>query len=165
MVEEPGVCYVEGKKTWMSQFLEYLSEDLLPINPTKAKKLVRDASKYIVIGWISNNIKTGEIPDRGGGLFHKVDRSGTSCHYLDRKNQVLLLEENNLPVQFVAQNSLEQWDTVFLPINGEFFHSIKSQTTVHIGGTSPIKWPGRGRQQNHLKRIMETLRGSEGKMG
>ncbi|RDX94660.1 hypothetical protein CR513_22930, partial [Mucuna pruriens] len=130
MVEEPGVCYVEGKKTWMSQFLEYLSEDLLPIDPTKAKKLVRDASKYIVIdakdsrkylnhsqsnytllhhpghstseGWISNNIKTGEIPDRGGGLFHKVDRSGTGCHYLDRKNQVILLEENNLPVQFVA---------------------------------------------------------------
>ncbi|RDX83980.1 hypothetical protein CR513_35036, partial [Mucuna pruriens] len=34
---------------WMSPFLEYLRKDRLPSDPTKAKKLVRDVSKYIVI--------------------------------------------------------------------------------------------------------------------
>ncbi|RDX65631.1 hypothetical protein CR513_55692, partial [Mucuna pruriens] len=49
-IEEPGVCCVERKKTWISPLLEYLREDRLLDDPTKANKLVKDVSKYIVIG-------------------------------------------------------------------------------------------------------------------
>ncbi|RDY13587.1 hypothetical protein CR513_01451, partial [Mucuna pruriens] len=146
-VEEMEVFCVEGMKTWMSPFLEYLREDRLPSDPTKAKKLVKDASKYIVVGaslsryfgvkgeeseyvirevhkgvFIPNSTRTGEVLDRGSRLFHKADRSGTGCHDLDRENQTLLLEEDNLPIQLAGQNSLGQWDTVRLPVNHELLH-------------------------------------------
>ncbi|RDX85432.1 hypothetical protein CR513_33377, partial [Mucuna pruriens] len=72
---------------------------------------------------IPNNTRTGEVPDRDGGLFHKMDRGETGCHDLGRKNQTLLLEEDNLSVRLAGQNSLRQRDTVRLPLK------IKQQFT------------------------------------
>ncbi|RDX81407.1 hypothetical protein CR513_37923, partial [Mucuna pruriens] len=90
---------------------------------------------------IPNSTKTGEVPDCGSGLFHKVDRSRIGCHNLDRKNQMLLLEEDNLSVWLAEQNSVGQRDTVHLLVNRELLRSFKNQTTVHIGGSFPIKRP------------------------
>ncbi|RDX66712.1 hypothetical protein CR513_54488, partial [Mucuna pruriens] len=40
----------------MSPLLEYLREDRLPEDPAKAKKLVRDVVKYIIIGTCGTHI-------------------------------------------------------------------------------------------------------------
>ncbi|RDX92239.1 hypothetical protein CR513_25656, partial [Mucuna pruriens] len=44
------VCYIREKRTWISPFLEHLKEDLFPSNAAKAKKLVKEASKYTLVG-------------------------------------------------------------------------------------------------------------------
>ncbi|RDX58270.1 Tf2-9, partial [Mucuna pruriens] len=49
MVDKRDVCCVGEKKTWMSPFLEYLKEDRLPNDVAKAKKVVREASKYTLV--------------------------------------------------------------------------------------------------------------------
>ncbi|RDX98169.1 hypothetical protein CR513_18938, partial [Mucuna pruriens] len=49
-IEEQGVCCVETKRTWMDSFLEYLKEDRLPNDVTQAKKLIKEASKYTLVG-------------------------------------------------------------------------------------------------------------------
>ncbi|RDY05632.1 Tf2-11, partial [Mucuna pruriens] len=41
---------IEGKTTWMTPFLEYLNEDWIPGDPSKARRMVREASKYTLIG-------------------------------------------------------------------------------------------------------------------
>ncbi|RDX87157.1 hypothetical protein CR513_31409, partial [Mucuna pruriens] len=48
-MEEPKVYNVEERRMWMSLLLEYLKEERLPNDPAKAKKLVKEAAKYIVI--------------------------------------------------------------------------------------------------------------------
>ncbi|RDX83983.1 hypothetical protein CR513_35039, partial [Mucuna pruriens] len=63
-----------------------------------------------------NSTRTNEMPDHGGGLFHKVDRSRTGCYHLDRKNQMFLVEENNSSVQSAIRNTLGQWDTICFPL-------------------------------------------------
>ncbi|RDX89573.1 hypothetical protein CR513_28678, partial [Mucuna pruriens] len=49
-VEEQGVCCVETKKTWMDPFLEYFKRDIVPNDTTQARKLMREASKYTLVG-------------------------------------------------------------------------------------------------------------------
>ncbi|RDY09390.1 hypothetical protein CR513_06235, partial [Mucuna pruriens] len=49
IIEEQGVCCVETKKTWTDPFLKYLKKDMLPNDTTQAKKLIREASKYILV--------------------------------------------------------------------------------------------------------------------
>ncbi|RDX68267.1 hypothetical protein CR513_52758, partial [Mucuna pruriens] len=49
-IEKQEVCCVGEKTVWISLFLEYLGEDQLLSDATKAKKLVREASKYTLIG-------------------------------------------------------------------------------------------------------------------
>ncbi|RDY11649.1 rnhA, partial [Mucuna pruriens] len=44
------VCCIEEKRTWMSPFLEYLKEDRLSSDVVKAKEVVKEASKYTLVG-------------------------------------------------------------------------------------------------------------------
>ncbi|RDX84524.1 hypothetical protein CR513_34410, partial [Mucuna pruriens] len=50
MVEEQGVYCVETKKMWMDWFLEYFKRDIVPEEAVQAKKLIREASKYTLVG-------------------------------------------------------------------------------------------------------------------
>ncbi|RDX69907.1 Retrovirus-related Pol polyprotein from transposon 17.6, partial [Mucuna pruriens] len=49
-IEEPTVCYVEERRIWMSPLMAYLKDELLPSDSNEAKKIVRDAVRYIIIG-------------------------------------------------------------------------------------------------------------------
>ncbi|RDY04179.1 hypothetical protein CR513_12134, partial [Mucuna pruriens] len=49
-IEELTICCMEERRMWMSPLMAYLKDEQLPNDPTKAKKLVRDAAKYIIIG-------------------------------------------------------------------------------------------------------------------
>ncbi|RDX67005.1 hypothetical protein CR513_54170, partial [Mucuna pruriens] len=66
-IEELTISYAEERKTWMSPLIEYLKDEQLPSDPIEAKKLVRDAAKYIIIG--------GELYRRGFSfpLLHCVE--------------------------------------------------------------------------------------------
>ncbi|RDX84642.1 hypothetical protein CR513_34275, partial [Mucuna pruriens] len=48
---------MEGRRMWMSPLMEYLKDELLPTDTTKARKVARDTSRYIIIG--------GELYRRG----------------------------------------------------------------------------------------------------
>ncbi|RDY07442.1 hypothetical protein CR513_08438, partial [Mucuna pruriens] len=41
---------METKKIWMDLFLEYFKRDVVPNDATHARKLMREASKYILVG-------------------------------------------------------------------------------------------------------------------
>ncbi|RDY13326.1 Gypsy retrotransposon integrase-like protein 1, partial [Mucuna pruriens] len=49
-VDHPEVWCVEEKVTWMSPFIQYLKDDQVPSDPTEARKLTREASKYTLVG-------------------------------------------------------------------------------------------------------------------
>ncbi|RDX95029.1 Gypsy retrotransposon integrase-like protein 1, partial [Mucuna pruriens] len=74
----------------------------------------------------------------------------TNDHDISRKNQVLLLKENNIPVRLTDRDSLRQWDSIRISVDHKFMHSIENKTTVHGG---------------HPKRATEVARGSEREVG
>ncbi|RDX90933.1 hypothetical protein CR513_27148, partial [Mucuna pruriens] len=44
-IEEPTVCSVEGRRTWMSPLMEYLKDELLLTDTTEARKVARDVAR------------------------------------------------------------------------------------------------------------------------
>ncbi|RDX72506.1 hypothetical protein CR513_48004, partial [Mucuna pruriens] len=49
-MDRKEVCCVEQNKTWMGPFLEYLKEDRLLDDAAKARKVIKEASKYTLVG-------------------------------------------------------------------------------------------------------------------
>ncbi|RDX87838.1 hypothetical protein CR513_30635, partial [Mucuna pruriens] len=49
-IKEATVYNVEGKRMWMSPLMEYLKDEQLLSDTTEAKKVARDAARYIIIG-------------------------------------------------------------------------------------------------------------------
>ncbi|RDX83489.1 hypothetical protein CR513_35581, partial [Mucuna pruriens] len=127
-IEKQEVCCVEEKGTWMSLLLGYLGEDWLPNDATKAKMLVREVSKYTFVGqqlyrrgfsfsllrcvdeeeskYIIQEVHEGACKMHIGGRAQAPSQlrgGGASCHYLSRKDQAFLLEEDNLPICFPTE--------------------------------------------------------------
>ncbi|RDX70518.1 hypothetical protein CR513_50231, partial [Mucuna pruriens] len=48
-IDKQEIWCIEGKGTWMDPFITYLKEDRLLEDPAKAKKVPREASKYILL--------------------------------------------------------------------------------------------------------------------
>ncbi|RDX68187.1 Retrovirus-related Pol polyprotein from transposon 17.6, partial [Mucuna pruriens] len=49
-IEEPDVGCVEEQTTWMSPLMAYSRDEIKPEDPAKAKKLIKEAAIYIIIG-------------------------------------------------------------------------------------------------------------------
>ncbi|RDX80198.1 Gypsy retrotransposon integrase-like protein 1, partial [Mucuna pruriens] len=49
-VDGQGVWCTEARKTWMDPLITYLKEEQLPEDPAAAKRMPREASKYVLIG-------------------------------------------------------------------------------------------------------------------
>jgi len=43
------VCLVEGGETWMTPYKHYLAYGILPLEPTEARKIKKNSSKYTLI--------------------------------------------------------------------------------------------------------------------
>ncbi|RDX99554.1 Gypsy retrotransposon integrase-like protein 1, partial [Mucuna pruriens] len=48
-IEEPDVGCTEEQTTWMSPLIAYPSDEILPKDPAVAEKLIKDATRYIII--------------------------------------------------------------------------------------------------------------------
>ncbi|RDX74875.1 Gypsy retrotransposon integrase-like protein 1, partial [Mucuna pruriens] len=82
-IKEPGVCCMEGKKTWMIPFLEYLKEDRLLSDPAKAKKLGED-SKYVI--W---EVHEGVCGTHIGGRALASKIASVGYYWLTLKNECM----------------------------------------------------------------------------
>ncbi|RDY11527.1 hypothetical protein CR513_03796, partial [Mucuna pruriens] len=49
IVEEQGVHWVEARKTWMDPLLEYFKKDTISEDADLTRRLMREASKYILV--------------------------------------------------------------------------------------------------------------------
>ncbi|RDX88901.1 Tf2-6, partial [Mucuna pruriens] len=49
-VDRLEVWSLESKTTWMTPFLEYLREDQVPKDPGEAQRVIKEASKYTLVG-------------------------------------------------------------------------------------------------------------------
>ncbi|RDX84300.1 hypothetical protein CR513_34670, partial [Mucuna pruriens] len=57
IVEEPDLDCMEEWTTWMSPLKTYLRDEILLKDPTQAKRLIKEATRYVIIG--------GELYRRG----------------------------------------------------------------------------------------------------
>jgi len=47
--ESLQVCLVEGGETWMTPYKRYLVDGILPLDPTEARKIKKNLTKYTLI--------------------------------------------------------------------------------------------------------------------
>jgi len=47
--ESLRVYLVEGGETWMTPYKRYLADGILPLEPTKARKIKKNSTKYTLI--------------------------------------------------------------------------------------------------------------------
>ncbi|RDX92394.1 hypothetical protein CR513_25481, partial [Mucuna pruriens] len=76
-IEEPDVGCVEDRITWMSPLMVYLRDEIKPEDPTKAKKLIKEAARYIIIG--------GKLYRRGFSFLLLRCIEGEEARYMIRK--------------------------------------------------------------------------------
>ncbi|RDX64166.1 hypothetical protein CR513_57313, partial [Mucuna pruriens] len=73
-IEEPDVCSMEERATWMSPLTVYLRDEILLKDLAEAKKLVKDAVRYIII--------RGELYRRGFSFLLLRCIEGEEEHYM-----------------------------------------------------------------------------------
>ncbi|RDX90990.1 Gypsy retrotransposon integrase-like protein 1, partial [Mucuna pruriens] len=73
-IEEPKVGCIEERTTWMSPLMAYLRDKRKPEDLIKAKKLIKEATKYIIIG--------GELYRRGFSFPLLKCIEGEEAHYM-----------------------------------------------------------------------------------
>ena len=47
--ESMQVCLVEGGDTWMTPYKRYLADGIVPLEPTKSRKVKKNSAKYTLI--------------------------------------------------------------------------------------------------------------------
>ncbi|RDX75755.1 hypothetical protein CR513_44338, partial [Mucuna pruriens] len=73
-IEEPNVGCVEEQATWMSPLIAYLRGEILPKDPAMAKRLIKDATRYVII--------KGEPYRRGFSFLLLRCIEGEEAHYV-----------------------------------------------------------------------------------
>ncbi|RDX90783.1 hypothetical protein CR513_27316, partial [Mucuna pruriens] len=70
-----------------------------------------------------------------------------------------------MPLHPFDQDSLGQQDPIRVSDDRQFLHPMEDKTTVHISGTPPVEWTGRGGQQSYPKGTKEAARRGEREVG
>ncbi|RDX93060.1 hypothetical protein CR513_24730, partial [Mucuna pruriens] len=64
---------------------------------------------------LPNRIRANKVPNRGSRLLRQVGRGGANRHYLSRKDQAFLLEEDNFPITRTTNDNklIPNWEGPF----------------------------------------------------
>ncbi|RDY13379.1 hypothetical protein CR513_01709, partial [Mucuna pruriens] len=181
-VEEQGVCCVETKKTWMDPFLEYFKRDIVPNDTTQARKLIREASKYTLVGehlyrrgfsfpllkcldtdeaeYIMREVHEGDCGSHIGGraIASKVAKVDYFTKWVEAEPIATISVERETFL-------LEEWYAIRFSIGSRLLLIAKNPVVIHFSRASLVKWASRGGQQGHFERVAKMVGRDKGKMG
>ncbi|RDX79700.1 hypothetical protein CR513_39841, partial [Mucuna pruriens] len=103
---------------------------------------------------LPNGTRVDYILDSSSRLLHQMGGSGTDRQHFNRKDQMILLEEDHLPFRLTGRDCIRQRNAVCIPLHGRANGQVEAANKVILRGLQKRLEEAKGRWVEELPQLL-----------